>query len=236
MKKIITFLLSLFILSARCYPQIFCLADAKFEINRIALIAGLETSYKITFDIERFSPKNIKIVGLDSNSISYHPFYEDVTKKNLAKITYLKDTSNITIIFKYFIYPPDKLNNDFAIMPSSHEIDFGFVSEPIDTTYRGCITWVMSPEIDSAVVVDYIDYKNGEAISSDILVERVFNANSDSIIIIKNNYAELAADIIKLSKDYKKDNFLSFAPNSKKYFIRFKVRRKIDNCGYQLIL
>ena len=64
MKKIITLLLSPFILSARFYPQIFCLADAKFEINRIALIAGLEASYKISFDIKDLALKTLKLSDL----------------------------------------------------------------------------------------------------------------------------------------------------------------------------
>jgi hypothetical protein len=91
------------------------------------------------------------------------------------------------------------------------------------------------PNIDSVFIETTIPYISGKARPSNILVQRVFDLDKDSTIILTNDYPERTEDILATAKKYSKDKFLDRGSNAKYYFIRFRVVRVLPEFGIEQI-
>lgn len=228
--KTLLFTILIFLLSSvDSNAQYFCIANTSFQVPDIALHLFEETSYITQFTVKGFTPQNIKITPVDSISKSFYGLFEKATIENLNKITYLED-AQYRIKIKYVFYPAPKLNTAYAITNSVSEITFAFRASPIEKYYEGC-GWPSESESDTVIFKNYINYKNGTIIgTSDIFVERLFDGDVDSTVIIKNNCPEYTEEILKEASTYSKKDFTDVSPKSTKYFITFQILRSIYEC------
>lgn len=243
MKKTLIHLITL-VLVQGLNAQFFCLADKKFEINQLALKAGISANLDVSFDVENYKAINIHIqpndsllkkitkafVNNDSLSIVVLMFFEEVTRQNLSKITFLKDTVNVKWNIEYLVLSPRILNNDYAEAVSERKIRFVFKRPGILTHEHIIYSFVDS---DTLILPAILKYKEKSVRESDILVERIFADGKDSTVVVRNNHPQLINEILKVSKSFTKERFTDIKPEARHYFIRFKIVRAIEKCGYQ---
>ena len=199
-----------------------------------------EGAVKVTMKIINGLPiiTNLKVLeSANAELIEYN------TRENLKLLSYLQDTLNYTITFKYES-DPNITNNygktvgdtiiitsrDFPILPNCSFRSFG----KIDSELMGD-KLTLTYTIERILNTD--SYLHS---SSDILVERVFDSSQDLIVLAKNNYPELTNKIIedaqRVSEQPLKEELERYMRNvkfksglPKKYFIRYHLHREI--CG-----
>lgn len=209
----------------------YCLSGAEFKIPALSLSTGFARSFKAHFDVHNLIPQNIKISALDTLAFVQDEYLK-LTKENLQKIYFLKDSLNAEITFNYIVRSGRNLNKDYAESVSDNEINLVF---------RKIVHITRDPVIctspDTVILDHYIQIdKPVEYKKSDILVERILYDGMDSTVILRNNFPELTGEILKLAKAYTKRYILGNSPATKKYFINFSLILRYPECDdFELI-
>jgi len=150
----------------------------------------------------------------------------------------LKDSINYKLIIKYIVKPRHEINRDYAELVNDNELQLVFIGDAF-INYR-MIETTFTTDADTLYLTNYLTYKDGNHYASDVLVERIFSDKTDSTIIHRNNYPEYESEILEASKSYSKDLFNKDILGGKKgylkkLFIRFYLRRRIENCCHENI-
>jgi hypothetical protein len=226
MKKLFLGVL-LLVLATPCASsaQIICVPDSQFEYPEIARRAHAEPYIEAIFNIDEFTPKNIRLRALDTISESILQCCQNNIIENISRLVYLKDSVNVKLAIKYLIKNENSLNTDYAELVHDDELHI-VTHRPLQRS-GGFFVLVPDPKLDTVCIEDIVFYRGGKAIPSDILVERRFKSKKDTVVIVRNNHPELTEDIITQAKIYSRQYFLSRGPNAHHYLIRFKVRRDL---------
>ncbi len=229
------FCLLAFILSAstNSFGQRICVAVYEFVIPEIAVRAGLNASVLAAFDVQGREAVNIKVCPADSIAKTYFSLFDSCTIKNIKNLTFLSDKNNCRLRVNYISRTSLELSNNFAEMESDSVLNLVYKST-IMIGYKGGP--VKPSESDTIIFVNYLPFKTGMSVKSDILAQRIFEGDRDSTIILNNNYPEFEELIIEKSREYSEDLFLNWSPSAKYFFIRFYILRRIDECGFEEIL
>ncbi len=215
------------------FGQDMCLNTSNFTIHPIMLKSQSSTSVRVKFDVVGRVAQNIEVFPTDSLSAKYFLFYESYTIDNIKQITFFNDKNKFSLLVNYEIRPARLLSNNFAEIVSDSILNIVFKAEG----FIGQQEYVFGPPVsDSLTFTNYLPYKIGMSKKSDILVQRIFNNNEDSTIILKNNYPEYEKLIYEKSKEYTRESFVGFSENAKYFFIRFYILRRIEDCGFEEIL
>ena len=215
--------------------QVLCLAGKQFVFPELALRAGVSSSFQVRLDVVGLSPQNIQIRILDSSSSKILDLsktldlFRPSIEENLKRLTFLTDTIGLELKLRYSAAKLRQVNTSFAECVSDNEVRFVAQRPVVYTDIDG--GFIPNPGIDTLYIDGTVPYKSGKIRPSDILVQRTFGENRDSTIIIRNNYPELAEEILAIAASYKKVYFTNLAPNGSRFFIRFRVRREIPECG-----
>ena len=234
MKTYSTIFLLLLFTTQSDIAQIFCIPKTRPPYPDIAERAGLSMSYLIRFDVAGFAPCNIHISALDGLNVEESkmiPLFEPAIDSCLKMISFCKDTANYLLTFKYEIKPPHSINRPFVEILSEKEIRIvieGRKELSVSGPYR--IQPPPDPRIDTVILQSNVEYKSGNGAKSDILVQRFYNVEKDSIVIIRNNHPELESDIIIDAQQVTKQMFLERGPNAIYYFIKYSVHRHVKDC------
>jgi len=195
---------------------------------------------RVTVDIADAKPS---ILNIAIKSRGFDESIELNTLKNLKLLTYLQDTSNYTITFIYS-YDPSITNTfgrilgdtiiitarDFPLYSNCHFNTFGDIDSQL-IEGKQALTYTVQRTLQTGAYLHS---------PSAILVERVLDSNRDLVVLRKNNYPELATEIMDDAQNAHKQNFKDelqrYMRNIKfvsslpvKYFIRYHLHREI--CG-----
>ncbi|MCI0706206.1 MAG: hypothetical protein L0Y80_01805 [Ignavibacteriae bacterium] len=214
--------------------QLLCVAGKEFKYPEIARRAGVTASFQVVLNVNNFSPLITQITGVDSSSNQYLNLFKQSLIDNLNQLTYLNDTANFQMKVTYSIRHFRTLNNSYVEIIDPDEIHFVAQSPRIEIIVD-YMPFPSDPNIDSVVVETTVPFKSGKAIPSDILVQRLFDDEAGSTVILRNNYPDLREEIIAVASRYSKDYFLGIGSNAHYYFIKLKVERKIPECGLEQI-
>ncbi len=229
------FCLLAFILSAstNSFGQRICVSAYEFVIPEIAVRARLNASVIAAFDVQGREAVNINVSPADSITKAYFSLFDSCTIKNIKSLTFLSDKNNCRLRVNYISRTMLELSNNFAEMVSDSILNLVYKST-IMIGYKGGPS--KPTESDTIIFTNYLPFKPGMSVKSEILVQRIFEGDRDSTIILNNNYPEFDDLIIEKSRGYSEDLFLNGSPSSKYFFIRFYILRKIDECGFEEIL
>ena len=199
----------------------------------------------LTVDVKKGNAEVINITILEDATDAEKERIEFNTRENLKKLTFLQDTTNYKIIFNYRF--SSTIVNSYAeiVADTVNIIDkeitiygynpiHGFSNTKIDSQLiRGVKTLTFTIE-GVLTTSTYLHSK------SNILLERIIEGDTDSIIIIANNYPELADQLLIDGYGKSKINLLNSFKNDikcyhfnidlpKRYFIRYHLHREV--CG-----
>jgi len=238
MKSIVLIVLTILMADSAIGADVICINKKEYEIPEIARRAQISASFRIHYDIVNYEPQAIRIEPDDSISASFLELFATANHKNISNITYLKDSLNYELVLKYIVRSASALNRDYAEVDSDKVLRLVF-ARPGTFTYDERIVG-FAPDADSVYFDNFITYSGGNHYVSNIFVERVFNAQSDTTHILSNNYPELKEVILIESAKYSKADFMSLIVGRKphkgqRYFIRFYLRRFLQDCGYDKI-
>jgi hypothetical protein len=232
--KTVILVLTLFICNINLlFSQEICLSSAHLSMHPLAARAGISASVIARFDVIGREGKNIKIFPADSLSKKYFFLFDSITVNNIQQITFLNDKMNCNLLVNYIIHTTKTLSNNYSELISDSVLNIVFRG-------KGALISKLEDygpsDSDSLTFTCYVPYTTGMKEKSNILVQRIFNKDNDSTIILRNNYPEYESLIYKDSKDYTKGSFVGFSKKAKYYFIRFFILRRIEDCGYEEIL
>lgn len=233
MKKTLFSFAVLLIIVGQVWAQKMCLSSVKFTLPVVAFGCRLEASLKVNFDVIEHEIKNIRVSPADSISEEYIFLFDSCTISNMRQITFLSDKSNCNLLVNYRFRSGRELSNNFVELESDSVLNCVFILrdmgiyDPID---------VKIEQSDSLTFRDYLSVTTMTTRKSYILVQRIFEGDKDSTIILRNNYPELRDSIYESAKKYTKESFTRYSKNSKFYFIQFLVICHIDDCEYDRIL
>jgi hypothetical protein len=224
--------LMLLLIADQNSAQTFCIPPIQPKYPDLALRAGIEISFNVQFDIVEFVPQNYRITTLDNidgYDSSIVELFKPAIIDYLSKLCYLRDVKGFLLKLKYSMSPKTKINRGYVEKVADNEIRI------IELMPKGTICphalRQINTKIDTAIIEHVLQYKSGPERKSDILVQRFFNVEKDSILILHNNYPELEGEIYTDAKYFRKNDFLYDAPNAKYFIIRYRVVRYIESCG-----
>ena len=215
----------------------YLVCDAKMDVPELARKIGLKkVSYKATFDVIDYAPKNIDIICLDSTDVWFEDFRK-VTLSNIKQLEFIKDTSAYPLIFNYNF--SKSINSDYIDFSNQNKLEMYFRTFDCSIIENLSSKPPISIDQTNKTVEIFTRFKTNKFLKqrANILVEKIFSDENDSTIIINNNLPYFEMDIRRIAKTYTKeyiDKKLSeanctFVP--KHYFINFDIYTVPKQCG-----
>ncbi len=233
MSKTIKIIYATIIFAIIAQSQMFYVSNKPISYPEIARRAKISASFIVNLKIDEFKPRVIQISATDSLSNLYIDLFRQAIEDNLNTIIYLKDTAYFNLKVSFIIKHYTLLSSNYTEVLDN---EIRFVSRSplikIDVDYAYTPP---NPKIDTVLINATIPYKSGKTRPSNILVQRIFIKNIDSVRIIKNNYPEIENDILLKAKTYTKEYFLGKGSRARYYFIRYRVVREISEYNIEQI-
>ncbi len=201
---ILTAAILFFLIPGFVSAQVFTAFGVHFDRFATFEYSGIEYSSIATINVVRGKPfiKNVtgssKLFLLDSE-----------TKKFVNDLIFIRDTSDYRITF--IINTSKKLMNQYSeVSGDTVRIHFPFCPIMNSCPVGSCRIELYQEnekqysKLDMAALLSTEAYLHSDA---DIILERIFDNEKDSTVIIRNNYPEATQDILKGAKYYTLDYF-----------------------------